>query len=45
MTLNWKHYGHPHVATPNLGANLTSFEHHEPLFHTHHESLHQSNED
>jgi hypothetical protein len=28
----------------NLGANLTSFEYHEPLSHTRHKSLHQTNE-
>ncbi len=37
-------YGHPPIAPPNLGANLTLFECHEPLFHTCHESLHQINE-
>ncbi len=41
VTPNWKCYGHPFVAPPNLGANLTSLKHREPLFHTHHELLHQ----
>jgi len=45
MIPNWKHYGHPPIAPPNLGANLTSFKHHEPLFHTYHKLLHQIDED
>jgi hypothetical protein len=31
MIPNWKHYEHPPITPPNLGANLTSFECHEPL--------------
>jgi len=45
MTLNKKCYGHPLVVPPNMGANLTSFERHEPLFHIKHKLLHQNNED
>jgi hypothetical protein len=45
MTSNWRRYERPFVTPPNLGANLTSLKRHEPLFHTHHESLHQTNED
>jgi hypothetical protein len=44
MRSNWKHYEHPPIAPPNLGANLPSFKCHEPLFHTRHESLHQIDE-
>jgi hypothetical protein len=43
MTPNWRHYGHPPVAPPNLGANWTLFQHHEP--ETHHKSFHQIDED
>jgi hypothetical protein len=42
---NWRHYRHPLVAPPNLGVNPISLKHNEPLFHTHHESLHQIDED
>ncbi len=45
MTLNWRHYKHPPIAPPDMGANLTSFKRHEPLFHTYHKLLHQTNED
>jgi hypothetical protein len=45
VTLNWKHYEYPPIAPPSLGANLTSFKHHEPLSNTHHKSLDQTNED
>jgi hypothetical protein len=45
MTPNCKHYRHPHVTPPNLGAHLTSFKHHEPLSHIRHELLHQNDED
>ncbi len=45
MTPNLRHYKHPLVAPPNLSANLTSLECHEPLSHTYHKSLHQTNED
>jgi hypothetical protein len=45
MRPNWKHYKHPPIAPPNMGANIKLFEHHEPLFHTHHKSLHQTDED
>jgi hypothetical protein len=31
--------------TTQSGSNITSFEHHEPLSHTCHELLHQTNED
>jgi len=44
MTTNWRCYKHPPIAPPNLGANLTLHKHHEPLFHTRHKSLHQTNE-
>jgi hypothetical protein len=44
-TLNCRHYENPSIALPNLGANLTSFKHHEPLSHTHHELLHPTKED
>ncbi len=44
-TLNCRHYGHPSIALPNLGANLTSLERHEPLFRTCYQLLHQTNED
>jgi hypothetical protein len=33
------------LTPPNLNANLTLFECHEPLFYTCHESLNQINED
>jgi hypothetical protein len=45
VTPNWRCYEHPLVALPNFGADLTSFECHEPLFHTHDKLLHQMNED
>jgi len=45
MTSNWKHYEHPPIAPPNVGANLTLLEHHEPLFHACHNSLYQIDED
>jgi hypothetical protein len=45
MTLKRRRYEHPLVAPPNLGANLTSFEHHEPLSDTCHKLLRQINED
>jgi len=45
MMSNWKHYKHPPIAPPNLGANLTLFEPHEPLFHICHEPLCQIDED
>jgi hypothetical protein len=44
VTLNWRCYKH-HVAPPNLNANLTLFERHEPPFHTHHELLCQIDKD
>jgi hypothetical protein len=44
-TSNWKRYKYPPIAAPNLGVNLTSFKHHEPLFHNHHELLNQIDED
>ncbi len=44
-TLNCRHYGQPFIAPYNLGANLTSFEGHEPLSHTHDGLPHQTNED
>jgi hypothetical protein len=43
VTSNWRCYGHP-LTSPNMGANLTSFECHELVFHTHHKSLHQIDE-
>jgi hypothetical protein len=33
------------ITPPNPIVNSTSFECHEPLSHTRHESLHQTNED
>jgi hypothetical protein len=45
VTSNWKRYGYPPITPPNLDANLTSFKHHEPLFHNHHELLDQIDED
>jgi len=42
---NQRHCGHPLVTPPNLGVNLTSLKRNEPLSHTHHESLHQIDED
>jgi len=44
MTLNWRCYKHPPIAPPNLGVNLTSFEHHELLFRSCHKLLHQIDE-
>jgi hypothetical protein len=45
VTSNWRHYGHPFITSPNLDENLTSLKHCEPLFHTHHELLHQIDEE
>jgi RNase P subunit RPR2 len=45
MILNYRQCGHPLITPSNLGVNLTSFKHNEPLSHTHHESLHQIHED
>jgi hypothetical protein len=45
VQLNWKCYKHPPITPPNMDINVRTFEHHEPLFHTCHESLHQIDED
>jgi hypothetical protein len=45
MPLNLKHCGHPPMAQPNLNANLTLLKSHEPLFHTYHKLLRQTDED
>jgi len=36
VKMNWRHYKHPPIIPFNLNANLTSFKHHEPLFHIRH---------
>ncbi len=41
VTQNWRHYKHPLVAPPNLGANLTSWT----IVSHPQESLHQIDED